>query len=240
MGGLQSQLQEVQLERSTLQSRLKTSQAEIDSLQQLRQWYQQQLALAQEARVRLQNEMASMQVQIMDFFSFFNQSLIFVVVRVDRLFFLSQAGQMTQIGVVEHLKLENVTLSHQLTETQHRSIKDKERIAVQLQSIEVHIHSNNPLYLFSHQVCKFYSIYPVFRKHLILGFLIINIHFSVVQADMLTQEANYKQIQDAKAMVEDDLQHKLDEYEEERERLLKLANTASTLERELEQVATLK
>lgn len=48
-----------------------------------------------------------------------------------------QAGQMTQIGVVEHLKLENVTLSHQLTETQHRSIKDKERIAVQLQSIEV-------------------------------------------------------------------------------------------------------
>lgn len=50
---------------------------------------------------------------------------------------LSQAGQMTQIGVVEHLKLENVTLSHQLSETQHRSIKDKERIAVQLQSIEV-------------------------------------------------------------------------------------------------------
>uniref|UniRef100_A0A674MLD8 Golgin A3 n=1 Tax=Takifugu rubripes TaxID=31033 RepID=A0A674MLD8_TAKRU len=162
MGGLQSQLQQVQLERSTLQSRLKTSQAEIDSLQQLRQWYQQQLALAQEARVRLQSEMASM-----------------------------QAGQMTQIGVVEHLKLENVTLSHQLTETQHRSIKDKERIAVQLQSIE---------------------------------------------ADMLTQEANYKQIHDAKTMVEDDLQHKLEEFEEERERLLKLANTASTLERELEQV----
>lgn len=52
-------------------------------------------------------------------------------------FFVSQAGQMTQIGVVEHLKLENVSLSHQLTETQHRSIKDKERIAVQLQSIEV-------------------------------------------------------------------------------------------------------
>lgn len=53
---------------------------------------------------------------------------------------------------------------------------------------------------------------------------------------MLTQEAAYKQIQDAKSMVEDDLQHKLDEYEEERERLIKLANTASTLERELEQV----
>ncbi|XP_033475824.2 golgin subfamily A member 3 isoform X1 [Epinephelus lanceolatus] len=161
MAGLQSQLQQVQLERSTLQSRMKTSQAEIDSLQQLRQWYQQQLALAQEARVRLQSEMANM-----------------------------QAGQMTQIGVLEHLKMENVTLSHQLTETQHRSIKDKERIAVQLQSIE---------------------------------------------ADMLTQEANYKQIQDAKSMVEDDLQHKLEEFEDERERLTKLANTASTLERELEQ-----
>lgn len=65
MSGLQSQLQQVQLERSTLQSRLKTSQAEIDSLQQVRQWYQQQLALAQEARVRLQSEMATMQVRLM-------------------------------------------------------------------------------------------------------------------------------------------------------------------------------
>uniref|UniRef100_A0A674BP48 Golgin A3 n=1 Tax=Salmo trutta TaxID=8032 RepID=A0A674BP48_SALTR len=162
MGGLQTQLQQVQLERSTLQSRLKTSQAEIDSLQQVRQWYQQQLALAQEARVRLQGEVANM-----------------------------QAGQMTQIGVMEHLKLENVTLSHQLTETQHRSIKEKERIAVQLQSIET---------------------------------------------DMMTQEAAYQQIQDAKNMVEDDLQHKLDEFEEEREHLHKLANTASSLERELEQM----
>ncbi|XP_068422946.1 golgin subfamily A member 3 isoform X2 [Clinocottus analis] len=161
LGGLQGQLQQVQLERSTLQSRMKTSQAEIESLQQLRQWYQQQLALAQEARVRLQSEMANM-----------------------------QAGQMTQIGVVEHLKLENVTLSHQLTETQHRSIKDKERIAVQLQSIET---------------------------------------------DMLTQEAAYKQIQDAKNMVEGDLQQKLEEFEDEQERLIKLSKTASALERELEQ-----
>ncbi|XP_034398360.1 golgin subfamily A member 3 isoform X2 [Cyclopterus lumpus] len=165
LGGLQSQLQQIQLERSTLQSRMKTSQAEIESLQQLRQWYQQQLALAQEARVRLQSEMANM-----------------------------QAGQMTQIGVLEHFKLENVTLSNQLTETQHRSIKDKERIAVQLQSIET---------------------------------------------DMLTQEAAYKQIQDAKNMVEDDLQQKLEEFEDERERLIKLANTASTLERELEQAKLL-
>lgn len=76
-------------------------------------------------------------------------------------------------------------------------------------------------------------------KYPILVVLLWNYIFSVLQADMLTQEANYKQIQDAKTMVEDDLQHKLEEFEEERERLLKLANAASTLERELEQVATL-
>lgn len=57
---------------------------------------------------------------------------------------------------------------------------------------------------------------------------------------MLTQEANYKQIQDAKAMVEDDLQQKLEEFEEERERLQKLANTASSLERDLEQVPAVR
>lgn len=64
----------------------------------------------------------------------------------------------------------------------------------------------------------------------------MNLSLLVLQADMLTQEAAYKQIQDAKSMVEDDLQHKLEEFEEERDRLVKLANTASSLERELEQV----
>ncbi|XP_051981583.1 golgin subfamily A member 3-like isoform X1 [Xyrauchen texanus] len=162
MGGLQMHLQRVQVERNALQSRLKTSQAEVDSLKQLRLWYQQQLTLAQEARVRLQGEMANM-----------------------------QAGQMTQIGMLENLKMENVTLAHQLTESKHRSIKEKERIAVQLQSIE---------------------------------------------ADMMTQESAIVQIQEAKTMVEEDLQHKLEEFEDEREHLLKLANTATTLERELEQV----
>lgn len=58
----------------------------------------------------------------------------------------------------------------------------------------------------------------------------------LVQVDMLTQESAIHQIQEAKTMVEEDLQHKLDEFEEEREHLLKLANTATTLERELEQV----
>ncbi|XP_063820770.1 golgin subfamily A member 3 isoform X1 [Pseudophryne corroboree] len=104
---LQYQLQQVQLDRTTLTNKLKASKAEISSLQQTREWYQQQLTMAQEARVRLQSEMANI-----------------------------QAGQMTQAGVLEHLKIENVTLSHQLTETQHRTIKEKERIATQLQSIE--------------------------------------------------------------------------------------------------------
>ncbi|KAM4808117.1 golgin subfamily A member 3 [Rhinophrynus dorsalis] len=159
---LQYQLQQVQLDRSTLTNKLKASKTEITSLEQTRDWYQQQLTLAQEARVRLQSEMANIQV-----------------------------GQMTQAGVLEHLKIENVTLSHQLTETQHRSIKEKERIAAQLQNIE---------------------------------------------ADMLDQEAAFHQIQEAKSMVEEDLQRKLEEFEEEKEQLQKLADSATALEREIEQV----
>ncbi|XP_072271804.1 golgin subfamily A member 3 isoform X2 [Pyxicephalus adspersus] len=159
---LQYQLQQVQLDRTTLTNKLKASKAEISSLQQAREWYQQQLTLAQEARVRLQSEMANI-----------------------------QAGQMTQAGVLEHLKIENVNLSHQLTETQHRTIKEKERIAVQLQNIE---------------------------------------------ADMLDHEAAFHQIQEAKNMVEEDLQRKLEEFEEEREQLQKLADSAVALEREIEQV----
>ncbi|XP_035382033.1 golgin subfamily A member 3 isoform X2 [Electrophorus electricus] len=162
LNGLQAQVQQAQAERAALQRRLETSQAEVQSLQQLRVWYQKQLSLAQEARVRLQTQMANMQV-----------------------------GQMSQIGMLENLKLENVTLSQQLSETKHRSIKEKERIAVQLQGIE---------------------------------------------ADMLTQEAAIQQIQDAKTMVEEDLQHKLEEFEEEQERLLKVANMTASLERELDQV----
>ncbi|KAM9330867.1 golgin subfamily A member 3 [Gastrophryne carolinensis] len=159
---LQYQLQQVQLDRTTLANKLKASKTEISSLQQAREWYQQQLTLAQEARVRLQSDMANM-----------------------------QAGQMTQAGVLEHLKIENVTLSHQLTETQHRTIKEKERIATQLQNIE---------------------------------------------ADMLDQEAAFQQIQDAKHMVEEDLQRKLEEFEQERVQLQKVAESAIALERELEQV----
>uniref|UniRef100_A0A5F8GSZ4 Golgin A3 n=1 Tax=Monodelphis domestica TaxID=13616 RepID=A0A5F8GSZ4_MONDO len=162
MTALQNQLQQVQLERSTLTSRLKASQTEITSLQKVRQWYQQQLALAQEARVRLQSEMAHIQV-----------------------------GQMTQAGILEHLKLENVSLSHQLTETQQRSIKEKERIAVQLQNIE---------------------------------------------ADMLDQEAAFIQIQEAKTLVEEDLQRKLEEFEDEKEHLQKMAESATSLEQQLQQV----
>lgn len=162
LSSLQNQLQQVQLDRTALTNKLKSSQAEIASLQKVRQWYQQQLAVAQEARVRLQSEVANIQV-----------------------------GQMTQVGLLEHLKLENVTLSHQLTETQHRSIKEKERIATRLQNIE---------------------------------------------ADMLDQEAAFLQIQEAKTMVEEDLQRKLEEFEEEKEQLQKMADSAATLEQDLEQV----
>ncbi|KAM7144773.1 golgin subfamily A member 3 isoform 3-T3 [Macrochelys suwanniensis] len=162
MASLQNQLQQVQLERTTLTNKLKASQGEIALLQNVRQWYQQQLAVAQEARVRLQSEMANI-----------------------------QAGQMTQAGMLEHLKLENVSLSHQLTETQHKSIKEKERIATQLQNIE---------------------------------------------ADMLDQEAAFVQIQEAKTMVEEDLQRRLEEFEDEREQLQKMADSAAALEQELEQV----
>ncbi|KFQ28956.1 Golgin subfamily A member 3 [Mesitornis unicolor] len=162
LASLQNQLQKVQLERTTLTNKLKASETEITSLQNVRQWYQQQLVLAQEARVRLQSEMANI-----------------------------QAGQMTQAGMLEHLKLENVTLSQQLTETQHRSIKEKERIAAQLQNIE---------------------------------------------ADMLDQEAAFMQIQEAKTMVEEDLQRKLEEFEDEKEQLQKVADSAAALEQELEQV----
>ncbi|XP_073415132.1 golgin subfamily A member 3 isoform X2 [Dendrobates tinctorius] len=159
---LQYQLQQVQLDRTTLTNKLKASKSEITSLQQTREWYQQQLTLAQEARVRLQSEMTNIQV-----------------------------GHMSQAGVLEHLKIENVTLSHQLTETQHRTIKEKERIAAQLQTIE---------------------------------------------ADMLDQEAAFHQIQEAKHMVEEDLQRKLDEFEMEKEQLQKLADSATALEQEVEQV----
>ncbi|XP_058014826.1 golgin subfamily A member 3 isoform X3 [Ahaetulla prasina] len=159
---LQSQLQQVELDRASLTGKLKSSQAEIASLQKVRHWYQQQLAVAQQARIRLQSDMANV-----------------------------KAGQMTQVGLLEHLKLENVTLSHQLTETQHRSIKEKERIAAQLQNIE---------------------------------------------ADMLDQEAAFLQIQEAKSMIEDDLQRKLEEFEDEKEQLQKMADSATSLEQELEKV----
>lgn len=162
MAVLQNQLLQAQLERSTLSSQLKASRSEITSLQQVRQWYQQQLTVAQEARVRLQSDMANV-----------------------------QAGHMTHAAVLEHLKIENVSLSRQLSETQQRSIKEKERIAIHLQNIEV---------------------------------------------DMLDQEKAFHQIQDAKVMVEDDLSRKLEEFEEEREHLQKMANSASALERELEEV----
>ncbi|XP_062930171.1 golgin subfamily A member 3 isoform X1 [Mobula hypostoma] len=64
----------------------------------------------------------------------------------------------------------------------------------------------------------------------------IAIHLQNIEVDMLDQEKAFHQIQEAKAMVEDDLSRKLEEFEEEREHLQKLANSASALERDLEEV----
>ncbi|XP_019487503.1 PREDICTED: golgin subfamily A member 3 isoform X2 [Hipposideros armiger] len=57
-----------------------------------------------------------------------------------------------------------------------------------------------------------------------------------IEADMLDQEAAFAQIQEAKTMVEEDLQRRLEEMEGEREQLQKVAASAATLEQQLDQV----
>uniref|UniRef100_A0A8D1W5M6 Golgin subfamily A member 3 n=1 Tax=Sus scrofa TaxID=9823 RepID=A0A8D1W5M6_PIG len=55
-------------------------------------------------------------------------------------------------------------------------------------------------------------------------------------ADMLDQEAAFVQIQEAKTMVEEDLQRRLEEFEDEKEQLQKMVASVATLEQQLEQV----
>lgn len=55
---------------------------------------------------------------------------------------------------------------------------------------------------------------------------------------MLDQEAAFVQIQEAKTMVEEDLQRRLEEFEEEKEQLQKMAASATALEQQLEQAST--
>ncbi|XP_005873324.1 PREDICTED: golgin subfamily A member 3 isoform X2 [Myotis brandtii] len=57
-----------------------------------------------------------------------------------------------------------------------------------------------------------------------------------IEADMLDQEAAFVQIQEAKTMVEEYLQRRLEEFEEEKEQLQKMAASAAALEQQLEQV----
>nr|KAF6271111.1 golgin A3 [Myotis myotis] len=57
-----------------------------------------------------------------------------------------------------------------------------------------------------------------------------------IEADMLDQEAAFVQIQEAKTMVEEDLQRRLEEFEEEKEQLQKMAASAAALEQQLEEV----
>lgn len=54
---------------------------------------------------------------------------------------------------------------------------------------------------------------------------------------MLDQEAAFVQIREAKTMVEEDLQRKLEEFEGEREQLQKVADAAASLEQQLEQAS---
>ncbi|XP_059975738.1 golgin subfamily A member 3 isoform X3 [Mesoplodon densirostris] len=57
-----------------------------------------------------------------------------------------------------------------------------------------------------------------------------------IEADMLDQEAAFVQIQEAKSMVEEDLQRRLEEFEDEKEQLQKTVASAAALEQQLEQV----
>ncbi|XP_077015619.1 golgin subfamily A member 3 isoform X2 [Tamandua tetradactyla] len=64
----------------------------------------------------------------------------------------------------------------------------------------------------------------------------IAVQLQNIEADMLDQEAAFVQIQEAKTMVEEDLQRKLEEFEDEKEQLQKMADSAASLEQKLEQV----
>ncbi|XP_058137145.1 golgin subfamily A member 3 isoform X2 [Dasypus novemcinctus] len=64
----------------------------------------------------------------------------------------------------------------------------------------------------------------------------IAVQLQSIEADMLDQEAAFVQIQEAKTMVEEDLQRKLEEFEAEKEQLQKTAASAASLEQQLEQV----
>jgi hypothetical protein len=55
---------------------------------------------------------------------------------------------------------------------------------------------------------------------------------------MLDQEAAFEQIREAKTMVEEDLQRRLEEFEGEREQLQKVADAAAFLEQQLEQASS--
>ncbi|XP_004415011.1 PREDICTED: golgin subfamily A member 3 [Odobenus rosmarus divergens] len=64
----------------------------------------------------------------------------------------------------------------------------------------------------------------------------IAVQLQGIEADMLDQEAAFVQIQEAKTMVEEDLQRRLEEFEDEKEQLQKMAASAASLEQQLEQV----
>nr|XP_017536193.2 golgin subfamily A member 3 [Manis javanica] len=64
----------------------------------------------------------------------------------------------------------------------------------------------------------------------------IAVQLQGIEADMLDQEAAFVQIQEAKTMVEEDLQRRLEEFEDEKEQLQQMAASATALEQQLEQL----
>lgn len=76
-------------------------------------------------------------------------------------------------------------------------------------------------------VCRGRQLTPLFKIQPVLA-----------QADMLDQEAAFVQIQEAKTMVEEDLQRRLEESEEEKQQLQQMAASAAALEQQLAQAGT--
>ncbi|ELW66964.1 Golgin subfamily A member 3 [Tupaia chinensis] len=66
----------------------------------------------------------------------------------------------------------------------------------------------------------------------------IAVQLQSIEADMLDQEAAFVQIQEAKTMVEEDLQRRLGEFEDEKAQLQRVADSAAALEQQLEQAST--
>ncbi|XP_071094089.1 golgin subfamily A member 3-like [Haliotis cracherodii] len=85
----------------------KSAKSDLVSLLKTKEWYQQQLQLAHDVRSQLQKELTILQAQ-----------------------------SVSQGTIVERLKTDNARLRVQLTDAQHRALKQKEMLAKHLETIE--------------------------------------------------------------------------------------------------------